>query len=63
MNDNLHKCGKPDCFRQVSAASVYCCYPCSLAAEGRYEIHEHSPGCEQRHAERGTESFGTKAEA
>jgi hypothetical protein len=56
--DDLHKCAKPDCFRLVSAASLYCCTACAQAAEGRYEIHEsgplgHSRWCDQRAAERG----------
>jgi hypothetical protein len=49
----LHKCEKPDCFRQVKTGVAHCCLPCSTAAAGRYEIHEHSDGCGQRHAERG----------
>lgn len=49
----LKKCAKPDCFRQVKAAVEYCCAECTVAAEGRYEVDQHSEGCEQRHAERG----------
>jgi hypothetical protein len=49
----LKKCDKPDCFRQVKSYVAYCCAECAVAAEGRYEIHQHSEGCEQRHAERG----------
>jgi hypothetical protein len=60
-----HKCRKPDCFRKVSLASVFCCHPCATAAEARapYEIepyrpgerwiHVHSKECEERAAERG----------
>lgn len=49
----LHKCAKPDCFRQVKAGVEHCCVECAVAAEGRHEVHQHSAGCEQRHAERG----------
>jgi predicted phage terminase large subunit-like protein len=47
------KCAKPDCFRLVSLGAAYCCAACSTAAEGRYEIHAHDPGCDERAAERG----------
>ncbi len=58
MNAGLHKCATPDCLRLVSAASAHCCTACTLAAEGRYEIHEsgplgHSRWCDERAAERG----------
>lgn len=49
----LEKCAKPDCWRQVKAGVQYCCSECATAGEGRYEIHQHSTGCDQRHAERG----------
>lgn len=49
----LKECDKPDCRRRVKAHVAYCCPPCAVAAEGRYEIHAHSEGCEQRHTERG----------
>jgi hypothetical protein len=49
----LKKCDKPDCWRQVKTNVQYCCSECATAGEGRYEIHQHSDGCEQRHAERG----------
>lgn len=49
----LHKCGKPDCFRLVSLASKYCCHPCAEAADGLYEIHAHSEQCDQWARERG----------
>jgi len=52
-HSGLHKCDKPDCFRQVKIGVAYCCHPCSTATAGRYEIHEHSDGCEQRHEQRG----------
>ena len=50
----MHKCAKPDCFNQVSALSTYCCTPCRMGAQGRYEVepHEHSDGCRQRQAAR-----------
>ena len=50
--DEYHKCGKIDCHRLVSPASIFCCIPCAQASEGGYEIHEHSPGCDKRTAER-----------
>ncbi|MDX2757849.1 hypothetical protein PV729_45310 [Streptomyces europaeiscabiei] len=49
----LKECGKPDCFRQVKASVEFCCAKCAAAAEGRYEVAQHSEGCERRHAERG----------
>lgn len=57
-----HKCKKPDCFRKVSKGSLYCCYACSIADEGRYEVHEsgqlaHSDDCNQRKSERGEYSI------
>ncbi|MER7937878.1 MULTISPECIES: hypothetical protein [unclassified Streptomyces] len=54
----LHKCAKPDCTRQVKAGAVHCCADCATAAAGRYEVHEHSTGCEQRHAMRGPWPLG-----
>lgn len=49
----LRKCLKPDCMRKVKLGITYCCAECAVAAEGRYEIHEHSEGCNARTAERG----------
>lgn len=49
----LEKCDKPDCLRKVKKGTDYCCTACRVAAEGQYEIDEHSAGCEKRHAERG----------
>ena len=49
----LVKCQKPDCVRQAKAGVEYCCAPCAVSAAGRWEVDEHSEGCEQRHAERG----------
>lgn len=54
----LKECRKPDCFRQVKASVEYCCAECAVAAEGRYEVAQHSEGCEQRHAERGEYGAG-----
>jgi len=60
-----HKCAKPDCFRKVSLASLYCCTACTTAAEARapYELEPYSPAlhpilchsksCDERSAERG----------
>lgn len=50
-------CTKPDCDRWVREGSLYCCTPCHFA-DGNgptgevHEIHEHSAGCGERHAER-----------
>lgn len=49
----LRKCLKPDCMRKVKLGITYCCGECAVAAEGRYEIHEHSDGCNTRTTERG----------
>lgn len=49
---DFHECRKPDCRRLVSLGAAYCCAACSTAAEGRYEIHAHDPGCDERAAER-----------
>lgn len=49
----LGKCDKPDCFRLVKIGVSFCCAPCADAASGRYEVSEHSSGCDARHAERG----------
>ena len=49
----LRKCLKPDCMRKVKKGIDYCCAECAVAAEGKYEIHEHSEGCNTRTAERG----------
>ena len=66
IND-FHKCAKPDCFRKVTLASLYCCTACTTAAEARapYELEPYSPAlhwilchsqqCEERSAERGGE--------
>jgi predicted phage terminase large subunit-like protein len=48
------ECRKPDCLRMVSLGAAYCCVPCAEAADGGYEIHAHSAGCDQRAAERGS---------
>jgi hypothetical protein len=48
----LRPCAKPDCPRLVSGMSAHCCGSCSAAAEGGYEIHEHSDGCNERDAVR-----------
>jgi len=50
--DEYHKCGKPDCTRLVSPASIFCCWPCSVASENGYELAFHSLGCDARDAER-----------
>jgi hypothetical protein len=49
----LRKCLKPDCMRKVKKGIDYCCAECAVAAAGKFEIHEHSEGCNARAAERG----------
>jgi hypothetical protein len=49
----LRKCLKPDCMRKVKLGITYCCGECAVAAKGRYEIHDHSDGCNTRTTERG----------
>lgn len=49
----LKKCNTPACLHQTSLASWYCCAPCELAHNGRYEIHAHTHSCDGRHATRG----------
>jgi predicted phage terminase large subunit-like protein len=49
---DYRKCRNDLCDRLVSAASAYCCAACTQAAEGRYEIHAHGDGCDERAAER-----------
>lgn len=58
MNEVLVKCWKPDCMRKISHSVRYCCSPCALADEQKYEIHEdgplgHSVYCNARRTERG----------
>ena len=60
-----HKCAKPDCFRKVGLASLYCCTACTTAAEASapYELEPYDPAlhwilchrqsCGERSAERG----------
>lgn len=49
----LKRCDKPDCLRKVTVGTRYCCTPCGVAAEGEYEVHEHSLGCDERRRVRG----------
>ncbi|WP_440100048.1 hypothetical protein [Streptosporangium sp. H16] len=46
------ECGKPDCDRVVPESVRFCCTPCAVAAEGRYEIDRHSASCDSRGSER-----------
>ena len=60
-----HKCAKPDCFRKVSLASLYCCTACTTAVEASapYELEPYDPAlhwilchgqsCDERATERG----------
>lgn len=52
------ECSKPDCTRRISlgAPRGYCCTPCAEAADGGYEIHAHSAGCDQRAAKRSADA-------
>jgi hypothetical protein len=50
--DELDECTKPDCERAVPRGTAHCCAPCAHAAEHKYEIHQHSPGCDDRWAVR-----------
>jgi hypothetical protein len=51
----LKRCDNPACDRLTTA--MYCCSPCDYARQHGYEIHTegvlaHSPGCDERHADR-----------
>ena len=57
LDPEFHKCEKPDCDRLVKQGVLYCCHGCTLAAEGKYEIHPtgplgHSTECNEREAQR-----------
>jgi hypothetical protein len=52
MSEELVKCQKPDCFRLVLVGAAYCCNNCRIADEGKYEIDQHSSGCDERYAAR-----------
>lgn len=61
----LRPCYADQCDRLVSASSRYCCAGCRVAWEStpRYDVDGyHSPGCDQRHADRAPHraSFGRK---
>lgn len=55
---NLYNpCANPLCDALVTPSVAYCCYPCSVASEGRYEVHEegllgHTEECKARQLER-----------
>jgi hypothetical protein len=49
----LKKCDNPICLRQVRTVYRYCCVPCEVAHEGKFEIHEHTSLCDARDSERG----------
>jgi hypothetical protein len=53
FSQDMLKCSKPDCRRLVPRGIYYCCHPCAVAAAGRYEVNQHSSGCDLRLAERG----------
>ncbi|GAA4209201.1 hypothetical protein GCM10022252_75370 [Streptosporangium oxazolinicum] len=50
--ETLRWCEKPDCDRLVRQGVKNCCTACAVAADGRYEIHAHSDGCDQRWEQR-----------
>lgn len=57
-HDQYNKCKKPDCLRKVKPGIVYCCAPCGVASEKKYEVHEggllgHTEWCNERAAQRG----------
>jgi hypothetical protein len=59
MQPEFNKCSNELCFRKVKQGIAYCCNPCGLAAEKKYEIHEsgplgHTPDCNERDILRGT---------
>ena len=52
----LTACKAGQCLRKVKEGTAYCCTPCSIAWEStpRWDIDgAHSPGCDERAAERG----------
>jgi hypothetical protein len=47
-------CANPACLRKVSLASRYCCRGCGVAHDAHFDPEGyHSPGCDERAAERG----------
>lgn len=46
--DIYHECDNPRCNRWVTNSASFCCGPCVHAMEHHYEIHNHSPFCNQR---------------
>ncbi|MEV4079702.1 hypothetical protein AB0J43_05355 [Nonomuraea fuscirosea] len=46
------ECGKPDCGRAVPEGVRFCCAPCAVAAEGRFEVDAHLVSCDALWAER-----------
>jgi hypothetical protein len=54
MIERYWKCATPDCLRKVGGGAAHCCGECAHSGKHHYEIHEHSPACDQRAAERGT---------
>ncbi|QFY09627.1 hypothetical protein GBF35_25885 [Nonomuraea phyllanthi] len=53
IDGRLHyDCAKPDCERGVPHGVAHCCTACAFAAERRYEIDKHSPGCDERWEQR-----------
>lgn len=45
-------CDNKLCDAKVKIGVAYCCLPCQVADEGKYEIHDHSDWCKDRQAER-----------
>lgn len=56
--EQYKKCTNDLCDRKTRTSAAYCCYGCSKAHDGLYEIHEsgilgHSDLCNEKHRERG----------
>ncbi|MDP9843273.1 hypothetical protein [Streptosporangium lutulentum] len=50
--DIYYGCEKPDCERAVRKGVQYCCTPCAVAGEGKYEIEAHMASCDEKWAYR-----------
>lgn len=57
---SLKSCDNPECQRRVPVGTLYCCSPCSFAADTQSEITAHSEGCNERHAQRSGEEAGER---
>lgn len=50
-----HLCQSAQCVNKVRSEGSYCCYPCGLADQLKYEPHNHSPRCKSRQREYSSE--------